>query len=155
IFNRSYYEEVLVVRVHPDILENQRIPPRLVGKNIWKERYEDINAFERYLARNGYLILKFFLHISRKEQTRRFGKRLDEAEKHWKFSLGDVREQEHWKAYHEAYEDAIRHTATPHAPWIVVPGNKKWFARLVVAAAIVDALDGLDLAYPKVTPAKK
>ncbi len=155
IFNRSYYEEVLIVRVHREILDAQRLPPALVTRRIWKERFQDINAFERYLARNGYVIRKFFLHISRKEQTRRFEKRLDEPEKHWKFSLGDVREQQHWNDYHDAYEDAIRHTATPHAPWIIVPANKKWFARWVVAATIVEALKGLDLSFPKMSPAKK
>jgi len=155
IFNRSYYEEVLVVRVHPEILANQRIPPRLVTKRIWKERYEDINGIERYLSRNGYVIRKFFLHISRKEQARRFEKRLDEPAKNWKFSMSDVKEREHWNDYMRAYEDAIRETATPHAPWIIVPGNKKWFARWVVAATIIDALEDLDLAFPKLTPAKK
>ncbi len=155
IFNRSYYEEVLVVRVHPEILEAQQLPPALVTRRIWKERFEDINAFERYLYRNGYVIRKFFLHISKKEQTRRFEKRLDKPEKRWKFSVGDVREQQRWKDYQMAYEDAIRHTATPHAPWIVVPSNKKWFARWVISAAVIDALDQLDLAFPKMTPEKK
>lgn len=155
IFNRSYYEEVLVVRVHPEILQAQQLPPALVTRRIWKERFDDINAFERYFARNGYVIRKFFLHISKKEQTRRFEKRLDEPEKHWKFSVGDVREQQRWKDYQMAYEDAIRHTATPHAPWIVVPSNKKWFARWVISAAVIDALDQLDLAFPKMTPEKK
>jgi PPK2 family polyphosphate:nucleotide phosphotransferase len=155
IFNRSYYEEVLVVRVHPEILEAQQLPQALVTRHIWKERFEDINAFERYLSRNGYVIRKFFLHISKKEQTRRFEKRLDEPKKYWKFSVGDVREQQHWKDYQRAYEDAVRHTATPHAPWIVVPSNKKWFARWVISAAIIDALDQLDLAFPKMTPEKK
>jgi PPK2 family polyphosphate:nucleotide phosphotransferase len=155
IFNRSYYEEVLVVRVHPEILEAQQLPQALVTRSIWKERFEDINAFERYLSRNGYVIRKFFLHISKKEQTRRFEKRLDEPKKYWKFSVGDVREQQHWKDYQRAYEDAVRHTATPHAPWIVVPSNKKWFARWVISAAVIDALDQLDLAFPKMTPEKK
>jgi PPK2 family polyphosphate:nucleotide phosphotransferase len=155
IFNRSYYEEVLVVRVHPEILEAQQLPQALVTRHIWKERFEDINAFERYLSRNGYVIRKFFLHISKKEQTRRFEKRLDEPKKYWKFSVGDVREQQHWKDYQRAYEDAVRHTATPHAPWIVVPSNKKWFARWVISAAVIDALDQLDLAFPKMTPEKK
>jgi polyphosphate kinase 2 (PPK2 family) len=155
IFNRSYYEEVLVVRVHPEILENEKLPESLVTRDIWKERYRDINAFEAYLARNGYVIRKFFLHISRKEQTRRFEKRLDEPAKNWKFSLGDVKEQEHWREYMAAYEDTIRQTATAQAPWVVVPANKKWFARLVVAAAIVDALEGLDLAFPKLSTAKR
>jgi PPK2 family polyphosphate:nucleotide phosphotransferase len=155
IFNRSYYEEVLVVRVHPELLEKQKLPPELVTKNIWHERYDDINALERYLARNGFIIRKFFLHISKKEQGKRFEKRLDEPEKNWKFSLGDVHERQHWKDYMDAYEDVIRNTATSYAPWVVVPGNKKWFARWVVAAAIVDALEELDLAFPKVTAAKR
>jgi len=155
IFNRSYYEEVLVVRVHPEILEQQRLPESLVTRDIWKARQRDINAFEGHLSRNGYVIRKFFLHISRKEQTRRFEKRLDEPAKNWKFSMGDVKEQQHWREYMAAYEDTIRQTATPHAPWVVVPANKKWFARLIVAATIIDALEGLDLAFPKVTPAKQ
>jgi PPK2 family polyphosphate:nucleotide phosphotransferase len=155
IFNRSYYEEVLVVRVHPELLSKQQIPSELVTKHIWKERYEDINALERYLGRNGYVIRKFFLHLGKKEQAKRFEKRLDEADKQWKFSLGDLHERERWKDYQDAYEDTIRHTATSHAPWIVVPANKKWFARWVVAATVIDALDELNLAYPKVTPAKR
>ena len=155
IFNRSYYEEVLVVRVHPELLSKQQIPSELVTKHIWKERYEDINALERYLGRNGYVIRKFFLHLSKKEQAKRFEKRLDEPDKQWKFSLGDLHERERWKDYQDAYEDTIRHTATPHAPWVVVPANKKWFARWVVAATVIDALDELNLAYPKVTPAKR
>ncbi len=155
IFNRSYYEEVLVVRVHPELLSKQQIPSELVTKHIWKERYEDINALERYLGRNGYVIRKFFLHLSKKEQAKRFEKRLDEPEKQWKFSLGDLHERERWKDYMDAYKDTIRHTSTPHAPWVVVPANKKWFARWVVAATVIDALDELNLAYPKVTPAKR
>ena len=155
IFNRSYYEEVLVVRVHPELLSKQQIPSELVTKHIWKERYEDINALERYLGRNGYVIRKFFLHLSKKEQAKRFEKRLDEPEKQWKFSLGDLHERERWKDYMDAYEDTIRHTSTPHAPWVIVPANKKWFARWVVAATVIDALDELNLAYPKVTPAKR
>lgn len=155
IFNRSYYEEVLVVRVHPQILARQRIPPRLVGKRIWEERLEDIAAYERYLTRNGFPILKFFLNVSRKEQKRRFLERLDEPEKHWKFSAADVRERAHWKAYMQAYEEAIRATATEHAPWFVVPADEKWFTRLVVAAAIVETLEGLDLSFPKVDDAQR
>jgi PPK2 family polyphosphate:nucleotide phosphotransferase len=155
IFNRSYYEEVLVVRVHPQILTRQRIPPRLVGKRVWDERLEDIAAYERYLARNGFAILKFFLHVSRKEQKRRFMERLDEPEKHWKFSAADVRERAHWKAYMSAYEEAIRATATDHAPWFVVPADQKWFTRLVVAAAIVETMERLDLSFPKVTDAQR
>lgn len=155
IFNRSYYEEVVVVRVHPELLANQRIPPRLVTKDIWRERYDDINAFERYFARNGFVILKFFLHISKNEQRRRFLKRLDEPEKNWKFSMADAKERARWRDYQRAYESMIRHTATPHAPWIVVPANKKWFARWVVAASIIDALDALDLKFPAVTPERR
>jgi PPK2 family polyphosphate:nucleotide phosphotransferase len=155
IFNRSYYEEVLVARVHREILQNQKIPPALVTKRIWDDRFEDITAFERYLARQGYVIRKFFLHMSRKEQLQRFQKRLDEPEKNWKFSLGDLKESAHWKDYQKAYEDAIRHTAAPHAPWVVVPADKKWYARIVVAAAIVDALEELDLAFPKVDGARR
>jgi PPK2 family polyphosphate:nucleotide phosphotransferase len=155
IFNRSYYEEVLVVRVHSELLEKQQIPSKLVTKRIWKERFDDINGFERYLSRNGYVIRKFFLHLSKKEQAKRFEKRLDEPDKQWKFSLGDLREREKWRDYASAYEDAIRHTSTPHAPWVIVPANKKWFARWVVAATVIDALEGLDLAFPKVTPAKR
>jgi PPK2 family polyphosphate:nucleotide phosphotransferase len=149
IFDRSYYEEVLIVRVHPEVLAGQKIPPQLVTKHIWDERFEDIRSFERYLARQGYVILKFFIHISRKEQLGRFRKRLDEPEKNWKFNLGDLKERALWKDYMRAYEDTIRNTATPHAPWVVVPGNKKWFARIVVASAIIDALERLNLAYPK------
>jgi PPK2 family polyphosphate:nucleotide phosphotransferase len=155
IFNRSYYEEVLVVRVHPQILARQRIPPRLVGKRVFDERLEDIAAYERYLARNGFAILKFFLNVSRKEQKRRFLERLDEPEKHWKFSSADVRERSHWKAYMKAYEEAIRATATEEAPWFVVPADQKWFTRLVVAAAIVETLERLDLAFPRITDAQR
>jgi PPK2 family polyphosphate:nucleotide phosphotransferase len=155
IFNRSYYEEVLVVRVHPTILEGQKLPKRVVTKRIWKERFEDIAAFERYLARQGFAILKFFLHVSKKEQKERFLKRLDRPEKNWKFSMADVREREHWDAYQKAYQDMIRSTAAPHAPWFVVPADRKWFTRLVVAAAIHDALDHLKLAYPTVGEEKK
>ena len=153
IFNRSYYEEVLVVRVHEEFLARQKLPPRLQTKGLWKERYEDIASFERYLARNGYLILKFFLHVSRDEQKKRFLERLDEREKNWKFSPGDVKERSYWDAYMEAYEDAIRHTAAPHAPWYVVPADNKWFTRLVVAAAIVHGMEQLDLRFPTVDAA--
>jgi PPK2 family polyphosphate:nucleotide phosphotransferase len=155
IFNRSYYEEVLVARVHPEILAGQKLAPELVTKRLWEERYEDIRSFERYLARNGTVIRKFFLHVSKGEQKRRFLSRLDEPEKNWKFSANDVAERRHWKAYQQAYEDAIRATATPEAPWYVVPADHKWFTRLVVAAAIGDALTGLDLRYPKVTAAQR
>ena len=150
IFNRSYYEEVLVVRVHPELLEKQKLPAALVGRHIWSERYEDIRNFERYLSRNGALIRKFFLHLGRGEQKRRFLERLDEPEKNWKFSTADVHERGYWKDYMEAYEEMIRETATEHAPWYVVPANNKWFTRIVVAAAIIEALASLDLQYPKV-----
>ncbi len=155
IFNRSQYEEVLVARVHPEILAAQKLPPRLVTKRIWEERFEDIAAFERYLARNGTVILKFFLHVSKKEQKKRFLERLDDPHKHWKFSLSDVRERDRFGEYMDAYEDAIRATATPWAPWYVVPADNKWFTRLVVAASIVDTLHGLDLAYPAVDAARR
>jgi PPK2 family polyphosphate:nucleotide phosphotransferase len=154
IHNRSWYEEVLAVRVHPEILhERQKLPPALTGKRIWEERLEDIAAFERYLARQGILVLKFFLHVSREEQRRRFLSRIDEPEKNWKFSAADVAERRHWDDYQDAYERAIRATAAPHAPWYVVPADNKWFTRLAVAAALALALDGLDLHYPKVTEA--
>jgi PPK2 family polyphosphate:nucleotide phosphotransferase len=151
IFNRSYYEEVLIVRVHPQILAKQKLPPALVSKDIWKERFEDIRGFERYLGRNGVAIRKFFLHVSREEQKRRFLARLDEPEKNWKFSAADVRERAHWNRYMAAYEDMIRHTATEAAPWYVVPADNKWFTRAVVAAAVIDALDSLNLHYPVVS----
>ena len=153
IFNRSYYEEGLVVRVHKPLLEKQKLPPELVTARIWKERHEDIASFERYLARNGYLILKFFLHVSRDEQKKRFLERLDEPEKNWKFSPADVKERAHWRDYMKAYEETIRHTAAPHAPWYVVPADNKWFTRLVVAAAIVDGIEQLDLSFPAVDAA--
>jgi PPK2 family polyphosphate:nucleotide phosphotransferase len=155
IFNRSYYEEVLVVRVHEAILAKQHMPPSLVTKRIWSERHEDIAAFERYLARQGILVLKFFLHVSKAEQRRRFMKRLDEPEKNWKFSASDVKERECWSDYMHAFEEAIRATASNHAPWFVVPADNKWFTRLLVAAAIVDAVEDLGLAYPKVDAAKR
>ena len=155
IFNRSYYEEVLVVRVHQELLQAQKLPPRLAGRHIWKDRLEDIAAYERFLARNGIAIVKFFLHVSREEQKKRFMERLDEPEKNWKFSAADVGERAHWDAYMKAYEDAIRATAAEHAPWYVVPADNKWFTRLVVAAAIAETLQELDLAYPVVDEAKK
>ena len=155
IFNRSYYEEALVVRVHPEILARQKMPASLVTKRIWDERFEDIRAFERYLARQGYVIVKFFLNVSRKEQKRRFLERLERPEKNWKFALADANERKHWKEYQEAYEDVIRATATKYAPWYIVPADKKWFARLVVAGAIYDALARLGLRYPVVGPDKK
>ena len=155
VFNRSYYEETLVVRVHPEFLTAQKLPPSLVTKNIWKERFEDINSFERYLTRNGILVRKFFLHVSKKEQKERFLKRLDEPDRNWKFSANDAKEREHWDEYMEAYEDMIRETSTEDAPWYVVPADKKWYTRLVVAAAVIDTLEELDLHYPKVDEAKK
>jgi len=154
IFNRSYYEEVLVVRVHPELLRAERIPPPLVTKDIWKERFQDIRAFERYLTRNGILIRKFFLNVSKKEQKRRLLARLDDSKKNWKFSAADIRERAYWNDYMTAYEDLIRHTATPEAPWHVIPADNKWFTRIAVAAAIVDTLEDLNLAYPKVDDAK-
>ena len=154
IFNRSYYEEVLVVRVHPEFLKAQKLPPGVVDKNIWKDRFEDINAVERYLARNGVVIRKFFLHISPEEQKKRFLERLDNPEKNWKFSLADTRERGRWNDYMAAYEDMIRNTSSEHAPWFAVPANNKWFTRLVVAGAVIDALEDLDLAYPKLDAAK-
>jgi PPK2 family polyphosphate:nucleotide phosphotransferase len=155
IFNRSYYEEVLVVRVHPEILAKQRIREKLVTKDIWKERYEDMNAFERYLTRNGTVIRKFFLHVSKEEQKQRFLERLTEPEKNWKFSLQDVKEREHWDAYMQAYEDMIRSTSTEASPWYVVPADHKWFTRVVVAEVIADTLESLNLTYPKVDAEKK
>ena len=155
IFNRSYYEEVLVVRVHPELLAHQKLPPGAVTRGIWKERFEDIASYERYLSRNGIALCKFFLNVSRDEQKQRFLDRLDQPEKNWKFSESDVRERQHWDAYMKAYEEAIRHTAAPHAPWYVVPADKKWFTRLAVAAAIIDTLDSLDLRYPEVGPERR
>jgi PPK2 family polyphosphate:nucleotide phosphotransferase len=151
IFNRSYYEEVLVVRVHRSILEAQKLPPERIGKDIWTDRYRDIRAYERYLNANGVLTRKFFLNVSREEQKRRFLERIDNAEKNWKFSAADVRERAYWREYMKAYEDAIGETATPESPWYVVPANNKWFTRTVVAAAVVDALASLDLGYPRVS----
>ena len=153
VFNRSYYEEVLVVRVRKEILAKQRLPQELVTDKIWSERFEDIRAFERYMARNGTLILKFFLYVSKDEQKKRFLERIDEPEKRWKFNPGDVEERKYWKDYMSAYEDAIRNTAAPHAPWYVVPADRKWFTRLVVAAAIDEAMQGLGLQFPKVDKA--
>ncbi len=150
IFNRSHYEEVLVVRVHPEYLKGQCLPAAVNGKDIWHQRFDDIRAFERHLARNGTLILKFFLNVSRDEQRKRFLDRIDEPGKRWKFSMGDVAERKLWPQYMAAYEDAIRETSTPEAPWYVIPADKKWFTRLAVAGALVDALDGLKLSYPKV-----
>jgi PPK2 family polyphosphate:nucleotide phosphotransferase len=151
IFNRSYYEEVLVVHVHPKILESQRLPKSLVTKHIWKERLESIAAYEQFLVRQGTMVLKFFLHLSKEEQKRRFMSRLDEPEKNWKFSAGDLAERGFWDDYQHAYEKTIAETAAPHAPWYVVPADNKWFTRLVVVAAMNHALHGLDLAFPTVS----
>ena len=155
IFNRSYYEEVLVVRVHPTFLRAQKLPDRLITKHIWEERFEDINSFERYLARNGVVIRKFFLHISKKEQKKRFLERLEGSKKNWKFSMADVQERGFWKDYQEAYEEMIQQTAAKHAPWYVIPADNKWFTHLAVSAAIVETLEELDLSYPKVDPSKR
>ncbi|MET0621015.1 MAG: polyphosphate kinase 2 family protein [Thermoanaerobaculia bacterium] len=155
IFNRSYYEEVLVVRVHSDLLAKQHLPEELVTKDIWKERFRDIRAFERYLARNGTVVRKFFLHVSRKEQKKRFLERIDSPRKNWKFSSVDVQERGFWKDYMRSYEDLIRNTATKDSPWYVVPADNKWFTRAVVAAAVVDTLASLDLHYPKVDKSKR
>jgi PPK2 family polyphosphate:nucleotide phosphotransferase len=149
IFNRSYYEECLVVRVHPEILAKEKIPPELVTKNIWRERFDDISAFERYLARNGTIVLKFFLNISKQEQRERFLDRLNEPSKNWKFSLADIAERALWGKYQAAYQEVIRHTSTTLAPWHVVPADHKWFARVVIGSIIVSALEKLDLKFPK------
>jgi PPK2 family polyphosphate:nucleotide phosphotransferase len=154
IFNRSYYEEVLVVRVHPEFLAKQKLPPELVGKNIWEERFEDIRNFEQYLARNGVVVRKFFLHVSKKEQKQRFLDRIEDPLKNWKFSSNDANERDYWDDYMKAYEEMIQETATKHAPWYVVPADNKWFTRVVVAGAVIDALASLDLAYPEVDESK-
>jgi PPK2 family polyphosphate:nucleotide phosphotransferase len=151
IFNRSYYEELLVVRVHRDVLAQERLPSSLVGKDIWKQRFKDIRALEHYLARNGTLILKFYLHLSKEEQRRRFLERLDTPSKNWKFSMGDIAERELWDKYMVAYEDLIRETSRARCPWYVVPADNKWFTRIVVAAVIVDALNCLDLKFPSIS----
>ncbi|WP_213769693.1 polyphosphate kinase 2 family protein [Bradyrhizobium sp. dw_78] len=153
IFNRSYYEECLVVRVHPEILAGEKIPPRLVTRNIWRERFEDISAFERYLARNGTVILKFFLNVSKQEQRERFLDRLEQPAKNWKFSMADVSERALWGKYQAAYQEVVRHTSSAEAPWYVVPADHKWFARVVIGSVIVSALDGLNLKFPRVDPA--
>ena len=155
IFNRSYYEDVLVVKVHPEFLAGAKLPPRLVKKDVWENRYRDIRNYERYLANNGVVVRKFFLHVSRKEQKRRFLERIDEPEKNWKFSAGDVKERERWDDYMHAYEETIRETATERAPWYVVPADNKWFTRIVVASAVVTALDELDLRYPVLDDARR
>lgn len=150
IFNRSYYEEVLVVRAHPEILQRQKLPPKLIRNDIWQERFDDIRDFERHLARNGTLVLKFFLHVSKEEQARRFLERLDEPSKNWKFNIGDLAERKLFDKYMDYYEDMIRHTSREHAPWYVIPADNKWFTRIAVAASLVKAMDGLDLSYPEV-----
>ena len=155
IFNRSYYEETLVVKVHPELLEKAKIPYQLINTNIWKGRYKDIRNFERYLSRNGVIIRKFFLHVSKDEQKRRFMARLDDPEKNWKFSANDAKEREHWDEYMKAFQETIRYTATDYAPWYVVPADNKWFTRVVVAAAVIEALTSLDLSYPVVDQKKK
>jgi len=153
IFNRSYYEEVLVVRVHPEILSQQRLPSSLVTRRIWKDRYEDISAFERYLGRNGTIVLKFFLHVSKEEQRRRQLERLDQPSKNWKFEMGDLGERDRWDDYMEAYEQALSATSTKHAPWFVIPADHKWFMRLAISELVVAALEDLALSYPKVSKA--
>ncbi len=155
IFNRSYYEETLVVRVHPEYLQHQKLPQELITKNIWKQRYEDIGAFERYLHRNGVLVRKFFLHVSSEEQKKRFLERIDNKNKNWKFSSADATERAYWKDYMKAYEETIQNTATKESPWYVVPADNKWFTRLVVASAVIDALDSLNLEYPKLSTQQK
>src|ERR1700686_1100708 len=155
IFNRSYYEEVLVVRVHPLLLKAEKLPEELITKHIWQERYEDINAFEKFLVRNGVVIRKFFLYISKEEQKKRFLERLQDPKKNWKFSMDDIKERKFWDDYHEAYEEIVQNTSTKRAPWFVIPADNKWYARLVVASAIIEALDGLDLEFPDVDEQKK
>ena len=155
IFNRSYYEEVLIVRVHPEILKSQKTPPSLVGKKIWEERFEDICGFERHMARSGTVIRKFFLHLSKREQKKRFLARLEEPEKNWKFSASDIHEREYWDDYQNAYQEMIQATSTKDAPWYVVPADNKWFSRLVISTVVVDTLESLDLSYPKVDEAKQ
>jgi PPK2 family polyphosphate:nucleotide phosphotransferase len=155
IFNRSYYEEVLVVRVHPHLLKAEKLPEELITKHIWEDRYEDINAFERFLTRNGVVIRKFFLYVSKEEQKRRFLERLGDSKKNWKFSMDDIKERKFWDDYQEAYEEMVQNTATKRAPWYVVPADNKWYGRLVVASAIIEALNGLDLAFPDVDKEKK
>lgn len=155
IFNRSYYEEVLVVRVHPHILKAEKLPEELITKHIWEERYEDINAFEKFLTRNGIVIRKFFLHVSKEEQKKRFLERLEDSKKNWKFSMDDIKERKFWNDYQEAYEEMVQNTATKRAPWYVVPADNKWYGRVVVASAIIEALDGLNLQFPDVDKTKK
>ena len=154
IFNRSYYEEVLVVRVHEEILQNQKLPKKLITKNIWEERFEDISNFEKYLNRNGTIVVKFFLNISKEEQKKRFIDRIDEKDKNWKFSTGDVKERGYWEDYMFAYEEIIKHTSTPESPWYVVPSDDKYYARIVIMSAVLNALDKMNLEYPTVTKEK-
>jgi len=149
IFNRSYYEEVLVVRVHSELLDQQKLPPDALGPKIWKHRFEDITNVERYLTRNGIVIRKFFLHVSKEEQKKRFLERIDREDKNWKFSIQDVEERQHWDAYHEAYEEMLTHTSTDWAPWYVVPADRKWFTRLVIGGVIIETLESLGLRYPE------
>jgi PPK2 family polyphosphate:nucleotide phosphotransferase len=155
IFNRSYYEEVLVVRVHPEFLDRQQLPSRLKGQDIWERRFEEINNFEKYLTDNGIVVLKFFLNVSKEEQKKRFLERIDEPEKNWKFSANDVLERQHWDAYMDAYEEMFNHTSTPWAPWYIIPADHKWFTRIAVVSVINATLEGLDLAYPEVGPEEK
>ena len=155
IFNRSYYEEVLVVKVHPEYLGYQHLPPQLIGKDVWEHRYESINDLEKHLARNGTVVRKFFLNVSHDEQLRRFKRRLEDPQRNWKYDPGDAAERVHWDEYQQAYEDCIRATASDHAPWVIVPADNKWFSRLVVASAVIDALESLNLHYPEVSAAKK
>ncbi len=155
IFNRSYYEEVLVVRVHPPLLKAEKLPDELITKHIWEDRYEDINAFEKFLARNGTIIRKFFLHVSKEEQKKRFLERLEDSKKNWKFSMDDIKERKFWDDYQEAYEEVVQNTATKRAPWYLIPADNKWYGRLVIASAIIDALNGLDLKFPDVDKEKK
>jgi PPK2 family polyphosphate:nucleotide phosphotransferase len=155
IFNRSHYEECLVTRVHPEILANEKLPSKIVTKNIWKERFEDIAAWERYLTRNGTVVLKFFLNVSKEEQRKRFLDRLEEPGKQWKFSMDDIKERALWPRYQAVYQDIVRHTATPHAPWYVVPADHKWFARVVIGSVIVAELEKLDLRFPRADKASR
>ncbi len=156
IFNRSYYEEVLVVRVHPEILDNQQLPPNLMKQpEIWQRRFDDMNNFEKYMTNNGYRVVKFFLNVSKEEQRQRFLDRIDEPDKNWKFSMGDVRERAHWDEYQMAYEDMLNHTSTPWAPWYVIPADRKWFSRIAVAAVLIETMRSLNLAYPEVTEEQK
>jgi PPK2 family polyphosphate:nucleotide phosphotransferase len=155
IFNRSYYEEVLVVRVHPELLENEKLPTRFNGKEFWKHRYDEINQFERYLVRNGVVVLKFFLNVSKDEQKRRFLERIEKPDKNWKFSIADANERKHWDEYLDAYEDALRHTSTKWAPWYVIPADHKWFTRIAVSDIVLKTLKSLQLKYPKVSKERR